>query len=189
MQTNMFEGTKVRLRGIAPEDWRHFLTWDLDSDAQRHGWQVWPPYGEEGAKEFAKQESLKKPADGNNRFIIETLAGAAVGSISTRVDARRLSFEYGISLGREHWGKGYAEEAVAMVCRYMFGELRLHKVNASVYAFNERSASMHRKFGMVLEGTIREGQFTDGRFWDIYQFGMTAPEYFAKYGEHWGDLG
>ena len=189
MTNSMWEGTKVRLRGVQPDDWRHFLAWDLDSDAQRYGWQVWPPYGEEGAKEFAKAESAKKADTGNMRLMIETLAGAAVGSLNTRVDARRFSFEYGISLGREHWGKGYAEEALALVFRYMFGELRLHKAQAWVYAFNERSASMHRKLGMVLEGTVRDGQFTDGRFWDVYIFGVTANEYFAKYGPTWGDLG
>ena len=184
----MFEGKKVRLRGISPDDWRFFLSGDGDSDAQRYGWQVWQPYGEEAAKEFAKQESLKKTTDGNFRVIIETLDGVPAGSVSVRVDARRFNFEYGVALDREHWGKGYAEEAISMVCRYMFGELRMHKVQAWVYAFNKRSASMHRKFGMVLEGTVREGQFTDGRFWDTYIFGMTAKEYFAKYGTSWGDL-
>lgn len=188
MATNMFEGATVRLRGVSPDDWRHFLAWDLDSDAQRYGWQVWAPYGEEAAKEFARTESLKKATDGNVRLMIETLTGVAVGSISVRVDQRRFNFEYGISLGREHWGKGYAEEGITLVMRYLFGELALHKGQAWVYAFNERSVSMHKKLGMVLEGTIREVQYTDGRFWDVYVFGITAEEYFAKYGRGWGDL-
>jgi len=189
MNVNMFEGKKVRLRGVVPDDWRHFMGWDADSDAQRYGWQVWPPQGEEAAKEFAKAESLKKPTDPSFRLMIETLSGAAVGSLNVRGDQRRLSFEYGINIGRDHWGNGYAEEAVELVCRYMFGELRFHKIQGWVYGFNTRSQSMHRKFGMTLEGTIREGQFTDGRFWDVLVFGMTDAEFFEKYGERWGDLG
>jgi RimJ/RimL family protein N-acetyltransferase len=185
----MFEGKKVRLRGVRPEDWEHFLHWDADSDSQRYGWQVWPPQGEEAARAFAKEQSGKKPIDGNGFFIIETLEGEAAGGLSTRVDARRFVFEYGISLGREHWGHGYGEEAVELACRYMFGEMRLHKAHAYVYAFNTRSAAMHRKFGMTLEGTLREAQFTDGRFWDIFIFGITSEEFFGKYGERWGDLG
>lgn len=185
----MFEGRRVRLRGVRPTDWEHFLHWDLDSDASRHGWQTWPPQGEEAAREFARQESAKKPADGSGRFIIETLEGEPIGSLNPRVDQRRFTFEYGISLGREHWGHGYAEEALELVFRYMFGELRMHKAQAYVYAFNTRSASLHRKFGMQLEGTLREGQFTDGRFWDILIFGMTDREFFGRYGEHWADPG
>jgi RimJ/RimL family protein N-acetyltransferase len=185
----MFEGQKVRLRGVTAEDWQHFQHWDLDSDAGRYGWQVWPPKGEEAARQFAKDESLKKADGGSQRFIIETLDGEAVGTINTRTDARRFSFEYGISLGREHWGHGYGDEAVILVGRYMFGELRLHKMHAYVYAFNQRSLAMHRKLGFVEEGTLREGQFTDGRFWDIHIFGMTSEEYFARYGAKWGDLG
>lgn len=189
MNISMFEGKKVRLRGVRPEDWEHFSHWDGDSDAQRYGWQVWPPQGDEAAKEFARQESAKKPTDGNMRLIIETLEGVPAGSVNTRADARRFSFEYGISVARELWGHGYAEEALELICRYMFGELRLHKAQAWVYAFNKRSISLHTKFGMVLEGTIREGQFTDGRFWDVLIFGMTADEYFERYGATWGDLG
>ncbi|MGE3073537.1 MAG: GNAT family N-acetyltransferase [Dehalococcoidia bacterium] len=189
MPYDMFEGKKVRLRGVRPGDWEQFIEWDRDSDASRYGWQVWQPYGEDAAKEFAENESKKKSTDGNFRLVIETLEGVATGSINTRVDARRFSFEYGIALARENWGHGYAEEAIQLVCRFMFGELRLHKVQAWVYGFNRRSQSMHEKFGMVLEGTLREGHFTDGRFWDVLVYGMTAEEYFARYGAFWGDLG
>lgn len=184
----MFQGQKVRLRGIRADDWEHFLRWDVDSDAQRHGWQVWPPKGEEAAKEWAKQESLKTPTGGDFRLVIETLDGEPVGSLSMRGDARRFQFEYGISVDRPHWGKGYAEEALQLVFRYMFGELRMHKAQAYVYGFNERSQALHRKFGMVHEGTLREGQFTDGRFWDVLIFGMTDAEFFERYGKSWGEL-
>lgn len=182
MPYDMFEGKKIRLRGVRPDDWEQFVNWDRDSEASRHGWQVWPPYGEEGARAFAREESAKKPTDGKHLLIIERLDDVAVGSLSTRPDARRFSFEYGINLGREHWGHGYAEEALELICRYMFGELRMHKIQAWVYGFNTRSQAMHAKFGMALEGRLREGQFTGGRFWDILMYGMTADEYFAKYG-------
>ena len=187
MSYDMFEGQKVRLRGITADDWRHHAAWDADSDAERFGWQIWPPKGEEAAKEWARAESLKRPVDGNMRLMIETLDGDAVGSVSVRPDARRFSFEYGINVVREQWGNGYAQEAVELVCRYMFGELRMHKVQAYVYAFNRRSLSMHRKFGMAQEGVLREAQFTDGRFWDTVIFGMTADEFFARYGASWGE--
>lgn len=187
MTYNMFEGEMVRLRGVQADDWQHFSRWDIDSDAERVGWQVWPPKGEEAMREWAREESLKRPTDGNMRLIIETLDGEAAGAISVRPDARRFSFEYGINLAREHWGAGYAQEALELVCRYMFGELRMHKVQAYVYAFNARSLSMHRKFGMVEEGVLRKAQFTDGRFWDIVIFGMTADEFFGRYGASWGE--
>lgn len=187
MSYDMFEGEKVRLRGIRADDWEHFARWDTDSDASRFGWQLWAPKGEEAAKQFARDESAKAPDPWNQRFVIETLEGDPAGTINYRSDRRRFSFEYGIGLAREHWGNGYAEEAIRLVCRYLFGELRLHKIQAYVYAFNKRSLSMHRKFGMVQEGVLREAQFTDGRFWDTVIFGMTADEFFARYGPSWGE--
>lgn len=188
MPTNMFEGEHVRLRGVRPDDWEHFLAWDTDSDAQRFGYQVWPPQGTEAAKAFAREQSEKKP-DGPGFFlVIEMLDGTPVGSVSVRTDQRRRSFEYGIQVGRAHWGNGYAEEALVMAFRYLFGELAYHKAQAFVYAFNTRSISAHKKLGMRHEGTMTEAQFTDGRFWDILIFGMTAPEYFDRYGPTWGEL-
>jgi RimJ/RimL family protein N-acetyltransferase len=188
MSTNMWEGEHIRLRGIRGEDWEHFLTWDRDSDAQRYGWQAWPPKGEEAAKAFAKAESEKKIEGGTFRLIIETLDGAPAGSISVRGDERRRSFEYGIDLGREFWGKGYAQEAITLACRFMFNELGYNKAQAFVYGFNERSISMHKKLGMRLEGTLTEAQFSAGRFWDCHIFGLTAREFFAKHGQGWGEL-
>lgn len=187
MGYDMFEGEKVRLRGVRADDWDSFTRWDLDSDAGRFGWQVMPPKGEEAAKEFARAESAKQPDPANQRFIIETLEGEAAGSLNYRADLRRFGFEYGISLAREHWGSGYAEDALRILFRYLFGELRLHKAQAYVYGFNQRSLSMHRKFGMTHEGVLREAQFTAGRFWDIHIFGMTADEFFARYGASWGE--
>jgi RimJ/RimL family protein N-acetyltransferase len=190
MSTNMWEGEHIRLRGVRVEDWEHFLAWDADSDAQRYGWQAWPPKGAEAAKAFAKEASEKKiEGGGSNLFlVIESIDRVPAGSISVRPDDRRRSFEYGISLGREHWGKGYAEEAITLVCRYMFSELGYNKVQAFVYGFNERSISMHRKLGMRLEGTLTEAQFSAGRFWDCHIFGMTAREFFGKHGQGWGEL-
>ena len=188
MPTNMFEGQHVRLRGVHPDDWEHFLAWDTDSDAQRHGWQVWPPQGTEAARAFAREQSEAKPGTGRLFLVIETLDGQPIGSISVRPDERRRSFEYGISIDRSHWGHGYAEEALVIVFRYMFGELAYHKVQAFVYSFNTRSITAHQKLGMRHEGTMTEAHFTDGRFWDILIFGMTAPEYCARYGPTWGEL-
>ena len=63
----------------------------------------------------------------------------------------------------------------------MFEERGYNKVNAWVYAFNERSQRMHEKFGMVLEGRIREGHFSAGVFHDVLVFGMTASEFASRH--------
>lgn len=183
MTVNMFEGDRVRLRGTEPDDWTHFQRWDADTDASRFGWMVHAPRGSEAAKKFAQEASAAAALDDDNRrFIIETLDGVPVGSLNTHGCSRlHRRFEYGIALDREQWGKGYAEDALVVLLRFMFEERGYHKVNAWVYAFNERSRRMHEKFGMTLEGRIREAHFTGGAFHDVVVFGMTASEFAARH--------
>ena len=64
----------------------------------------------------------------------------------------------------------------------MFGERGYHKVYTWVYAFNDRSRKLHEKFGMTLEGTAREAHFAAGEFHDECLYGMTAAEFWARYG-------
>ena len=183
MSYNMFEGELVRLRGVAPDDWEVFHALDLDSEAQRYGWMVHMPRGLEGAKKWAHDKSIQDP-DGDNVYLaIETRAGNVVGSLNTHAcDRLNRRFEYGIALGREHWGNGYAEDAIRILCRFMFFERGYHKVAAWVYAFNARSVRMHEKFGMVKEGLSRESHFTNGSFHDEILFGMTVDEFAARHG-------
>jgi RimJ/RimL family protein N-acetyltransferase len=185
MTNNMWEGELVRLRGVRADDWETFVAWDADSDAQRYGWMVFAPQGTEAAKAWAREQSeLRRPSDDTLRFVIETLDGTAVGSVQTHnCDRINRRFEYGIGLGREHWGHGYAEEALKLLLRFMFAERGYNKVNAWVYTYNERSRKMHEKLGMVLEGTARETHFSGGEFHDEYLLGMTAGEFFQRYGK------
>ena len=182
MTVNLWEGEEVRLRGVRPDDWEHFLQWDADTEATRVGWMLHPPRGEESARKFATEASAAKPDDDNYRYVIESLKGVPVGTLNTHgCDRVNRRFEYGISLGREYWGEGYAEDALRIVCRFMFEERGYHKVNAWVYAFNDRSRRFHEKFGMVLEGQARETHFTAGAFHDELLFGMTAAEFAGRY--------
>jgi len=183
MASNMFEGRLVRLRGVEPDDWKVFHGWNADSEAQRAGWRIFPPQGSEAAQAWAREQSAKRPDSDDFRVVIETLDGTPVGMGNTHnADAVNRHFAYGIAIGREYWGRGYAEEALRLLFRYMFAERGYHKANAWIYASNERSLRMHEKLGMVREGRLRETHFADGRFEDEIWMGMTADEFFAQQG-------
>ncbi|MBD8497933.1 GNAT family N-acetyltransferase [Paenibacillus arenosi] len=178
MINNIWSGKKVRLRAILPTDWAKFHHNDFDSESARLSDVIYFPRSEEGTKTWAEHQAAQGPNGDNIMLAIETNDGELVGSISTRsCDPRHGTFKYGVAVFREHWRKGYASEAVMIVLRYYFDELRYQKVNAHVYAFNDGSTALQERLGFVQEGRLRNMIFTKGQHFDEFVYGLTKSEY------------
>ncbi|MCU6707378.1 GNAT family N-acetyltransferase [Paenibacillus sp. J5C_2022] len=177
-QANIWTGLKVRLRSVIPSDWKEFHENDQDSECARLCDAIYFPRSEDGTKDWAERTSTKAP-EGDNVFLaIETHDGTLVGSITANsCDTRNGTFKYGVAIFRKHWRKGYASEAIRVLLRYYFEELRYCKVNAYVYAFNEGSRVLQEHLGFVQEGVLREMIFTKGKHYDEYVYGLTKDEF------------
>ena len=111
-------------------------------------------------------------------FAIDNLSGEFVGWINMfKGDPKHGNFSFGISIFREHWRKGYAENAVHLILRYGFYELRMHKCNSECLANNQASIRLHHKLGFQEEGLKRETIFMDGAYHDIVLFGLLGSEF------------
>ena len=178
MTTNLWTGHLVRLRAVEPRDWEAFHANDLDTESQRAGWSIQFPRSEAASKDWAERVAKAEPLGDNVRFAIENGQGELVGTINTQhCNVHAGTFSYGIALFRPHWRKGYAREAIQLVLRYYFGELRYQKVNAQVYSFNEASARLHESLGFRLEGRLRQMGFTNGQPFDELHYGLTREEF------------
>jgi RimJ/RimL family protein N-acetyltransferase len=180
---NAWHGDIVTLRDVEPGDWEAFYSFDQDTEAARAGYQIHFPRSREGGRLWAEEKARTKPADDNHFFAITDSEGTIVGGISThRCEPKHGTFKYGVSLGRSAWGKGYAADAMRVLFRYYFDELGYHVAWSEVYAFNERSIALHEKFGMVLEGRLREAHYTAGKRHDVLVYSLTAPEFRLRLG-------
>ena len=140
MSNFFWQGNLVKLRGIELSDWEHHFIWDKDSEMLRQVDRLYAPRSQEATKQWAEKMSLRAVNDDNYFLEIENLAGEHVGSISTQeCNARNGTFQYGVAIRREHWRKGYASEAIKIILRYFFQELRYQKVTMPVYSFNDAS--------------------------------------------------
>ncbi|MDF3935455.1 UDP-4-amino-4,6-dideoxy-N-acetyl-beta-L-altrosamine N-acetyltransferase [Pseudomonas citronellolis] len=72
-------------------------------------------------------------------------------------------------------GTGSKMEFLAL--DYAFGALALHKLHCEVLDFNTAVISLHKKFGFVVEGVLRQQHFVDGRYADIYSLGLLHDEW------------
>ncbi len=177
---SIWQGTHIRLRAIEPEDWEIFSQWDLDTETARECYFIPFPKSHEAARKWATEQSLARPKGDVFNFVIETLEGEFAGTINTHhCDPRNGTFSYGLAIRREQRRKGYASEAIRLLLRYFFQELRYQKVTVEIYDFNEASIKLHEKLGFVHEGHLRQMVFTNGQYHDEFVLGMTREEFEA----------
>ena len=85
--------------------------------------------------------------------------------------------EIGYWLGREHWGRGLATEAVRAFGRWAFAAYpELRRLEAGVFAGNDASARVLAKAGYVLEGRRRDACWKNGAFLDIAMYSLLREE-------------
>ena len=179
---NFWQGKQIRLRAIEPSDAEHFVRWNLDSERARHLDFVWPPTSEASVRAWVEEQSKQKLENDVFHWLIENQEGAPVGSISTHdCNPRYGTFSYGIDIPPEYQRQGYASEAIQLVLKYYFEELRYQKVTVGIHANNPASIRLHEKLGFQHEGRVRRSYFTRGRYFDHLNFGMTAEEFEEYY--------
>ncbi|MDE2143411.1 MAG: GNAT family N-acetyltransferase [Elusimicrobia bacterium] len=84
--------------------------------------------------------------------------------------------ELGYSLHPDHWGQGYASEAVKFLVRLAFDEFGAHRVQATCWVKNPRSAGVLRNAGLKKEGTLK-GYLKRGRVVrDEFMFGLARKD-------------
>lgn len=83
--------------------------------------------------------------------------------------------ELGFILGRAHWGRGLASDAVRTVLAFAFSEMGLHRVEADVDPENGASLGLLARLGFREEGRLAERWFTFGTWKDSVLLGLLAP--------------
>lgn len=81
-------------------------------------------------------------------------------------DVFRRSAEIGYWLGRAHWGKGIATEALRIATARAFEATDIVRLHSGVFAWNRASARVMEKNGYVLEGRMRSAVWKDGQLVD-----------------------
>ena len=75
-------------------------------------------------------------------------------------------------------GQGYGTKALELICKFGFHELRLHRLELLVMAFNTPAISCYEKVGFRKEGMFREKRIFDGEYQSTYLMGLLDREYF-----------
>jgi len=104
--------------------------------------------------------------------------GEAVGSVGLELlsDVHSRSAEIGYWLGRTHWGRGLATEAVRAFTLYAFAAYGLYRIFATVFEWNPASRRVLEKAGYTLEGRLRKSVVKDGQLLDSYLYAIVRGD-------------
>jgi RimJ/RimL family protein N-acetyltransferase len=86
----------------------------------------------------------------------------------------RLMLGIGNAEDRRH---GFGSDALALLLRFAFGELNLHRVSVWPSADNIPFIQMVDKAGFEEEARRREAVFHDGSYWDVVHMGLLRSKW------------
>jgi RimJ/RimL family protein N-acetyltransferase len=104
-----------------------------------------------------------------------------IGAVGLRdIDPAHLQVELGFWVAVEHWGQGYATEAVQALLRFAFEHLGLNRVHAHHMVRNPASGRVLQKVGMKQEGLLRQRVRKWGVFEDVVVCAILSGEWSGR---------
>jgi ribosomal-protein-alanine N-acetyltransferase len=85
--------------------------------------------------------------------------------------------EVGYVVAREHWGKGYASEALQAVLAFGFSRMQVNRIEAKCVPENRASSRVLEKGGMHCEGLLRNYEFVKGAYQDLNLYSILKREF------------
>jgi RimJ/RimL family protein N-acetyltransferase len=176
------KGERIHLRALMEQDLTaNYLQWLNDEEVCRNNSHAVFPNTE--AKMKAYYNSLQNQQRDVVLAIIHTATGTHIGNVSLQsINWISRNAEFAILVGdKNFWGKGYGEEAAQLIVAYGFNRLNLHRIYCGTIQGNEGMIKLAAKLKMKEEGKRREAIFKNGRFLDIYEYGVLQREYCSLY--------
>jgi RimJ/RimL family protein N-acetyltransferase len=174
-------GTQVRLTALRSDDAPTIAVWEQDTQFLRlYDARPARPRSETEVSDWLRDlpGDDKVFAFGIRRLDDEELLGT--------VELDGILWPHGVcglsvAIGkRAEWGKGYGYEASQLALAFAFDELNLHRVTATVFAYNQRSINLVEKLGFQPEGAYREFLERDGVRYDMLLYGLLRSEWRAS---------
>lgn len=175
-------GERVRLRAVGPGDLAVLYRWYNDAE-------VVAPFDRFAIDTFASfEESIRAaPEDPRSqapRFVVEPRAepGRVVGMVGHYLahpvlEITDVWYVLGDVAAR---GKGYGQEAVALMVTYLFASQEFGRIGATCDVENVPSSRLLERIGFRREGTLQAALFHHGRWHDVAVYGITRSEWAAR---------
>lgn len=173
-------GTRIMLREYQKEDIENIRKWCNNPEITKKLSDIFLyPHTLIQTEKFL--ESMLENSNPNVKgFIIaDKETGDYIGQIDLiKIDWKNRTGILGIVIGEEEkQGKGYGEEAIKILQKFVFEELNLNRLELAVHDYNKIAYNCYKKCGFVEEGRIRENFYIKGKYTDTIYMGILKREY------------
>jgi ribosomal-protein-serine acetyltransferase len=93
------------------------------------------------------------------------------------IDPHNKCASIGYWLDQQHQGKGILTRSVQQLIDYSFTELDLNRVEIRCGTENFKSQAIPERLHFKKEGTIRQGEFVNNQFIDLYIYSLIKDEW------------
>ncbi len=176
------EGQRVVLRRHVPDNLDAFRRWYSDPEIARLARYTETPMRIDEVDRFFQSRAIgpESLAMAIHEHGTDRLVGTCALS---QLDGDNGSALYHITIGeKDAWGRGFGTEATSLMIAHAFGNLGLHRVSLSVFAFNERAIRAYARCGFTIEGRAREAIWRDGTWWDEVSMSILDAEWRGRAG-------
>jgi len=177
---NLLRGSRVRLAALTPDDLPVIARWYEDAEFMRL-YDARAAVPKTQAELDRWLENLHKSKEIVGFAIRPVDRDDLIGTL----ELDDILWPHGvcglaIAIGdRANWGKGYGYEAAQLALAFAFDELNMHRVQVTVFTYNERSLALFEKLGFQREGVYREFLQRDGKRYDMILYGILGREWRA----------
>lgn len=173
----MLSGKKVKLRAYKENEAE--LVWNLiEEEGIKENLMIAVafPYSLESEKSFIK--SAMNPSGELYNFAIEDLeSGQYIGGCGINaIDRKNSIATIGIWLGKKYHGKGFGSDSLRALCKFIFDEMNIHKINLGYFEFNEKGRKCYEAVGFKEEGIHRKELFRFGKYHNRISMGLFREE-------------
>lgn len=168
MNTDYLSSKSLYLRAMEPEDLE--VMYEMENDPQT--WDVSNcsvPYSKYVLRQYIENSQCDMFADRQLRLMmVRREDDVVVGTIDiTDFAPMHARGEVGIAVRKAYQGRGYAKEALEMLCEYVFGFLCLKQLVAHVGADNEASLHLFKSCGFEVCGLLKEWWRVQDTYTDV----------------------
>lgn len=176
----IFQTNRLQIRPVDVKDAEAMFKYRSDPETNRFLSLI--PKSSDDIYSFIKKTNPKINIPGSwfQFVIIETDSDQLIGDIGVHFlddgsDNRQV--EIGYTLDKDFRGKGYANEALSKIIDYLFGQLKKHRITASIDPKNTNSIKLIEKLGFRKEAHFIESLFFHGEWADDVIYALLAKEW------------